>query len=80
MTQTQALRAAEWSYLFVAAMFIAVLGKLGETDGGARTVQCRLKISFRKLCRVSHNWLLGTDTQQHEAAARHLLRAGQRQR
>ena len=25
MTQTQALRAAEWSYLFVAAMFIAVL-------------------------------------------------------
>ena len=43
-------------------------------------MQCRLKISFRKLCRVSHNWLLGTDTQQHEAAARHLLRAGQRQR
>ena len=25
MTQTQALRAAEWSYFFVAAMFIAVL-------------------------------------------------------
>jgi hypothetical protein len=26
------------------------------------------------------NWLLGTDTQQQDAAARRLLRAGQRQR
>jgi hypothetical protein len=29
---------------------------------------------------MTDNWLLGTDTQQKDAAARHLLRAGQRQR
>lgn len=40
----------------------------------------RFRVNFYRESGVQFNWLLGTDTQQHKAASRHMLRAGQRQR